>query len=117
MNAPEPAATALEIADTGDGFAILDLSAFVPAPSANQPAAGALPIAPSLSEQLEAGGWRRGSPAHITLASRRIDAAACRRLPCPGCGRRGLAYRPFHKGGRYRVVAGPCPGCGSEAEL
>jgi hypothetical protein len=117
MNAPDPTVSALEIADADAGFVILDLSDFAPTPAANHPAADTLLIAPSLSEQLAADGWKPGCPARVTPASRRIDAAACRRLPCPHCGCRGLAYRPFYKGGRYRVVAGPCPGCGSEVEL
>jgi hypothetical protein len=41
--------------------------------------------------------------------------AAAGRLVCPECRRRGLSYRPFHKGGRHRAVAS-CP-CGGAADL
>jgi hypothetical protein len=77
------------------------------------------PDPPGLVERLEADGWQSGAPANVTLRSRRIDAAAAARLQCSDCRRRGLSYRPFHKGSRYRAVAScACGGaCGGAAEL
>jgi hypothetical protein len=70
---------------------------------------------PTRAADLEAEGWAPGAPPQIAEPTARIDAATCKRLRCPDCGRRGLEYLPYHNGARYRVVVG-CP-CGGAVEL
>ncbi|HEX5270543.1 MAG TPA: hypothetical protein VFW33_08665 [Gemmataceae bacterium] len=66
---------------------------------------------------LAAEGYRPGIPAGLPLLARAADQELCRRMRCPACRHRGMAYRPFvSAGGRYRVVAG-CPACQCAEEV
>jgi hypothetical protein len=69
-----------------------------------------------LERQLRREGSTPGLPVHITEATVRTDKSICRRMLCPGCERRGLEYRPWQQGRRYRVVA-TCPACNCTEEL
>jgi hypothetical protein len=69
-----------------------------------------------LERPLRREGFIPGLPPHITEATVRTDKAACRRMRCPGCERRGLEYRPWQSGRRYRVLA-TCPACNCAEEL
>jgi hypothetical protein len=60
---------------------------------------------------LLAEGFAPGRPVQVTAESVRTDRGVCRWMRCPGCGRRGLEYRPWNRGERYRDLA-TCPGCG-----
>lgn len=68
-----------------------------------------------LARQFQAAGFVEGLPPHLPERALEIDRAACQRLKCPGCRRRGLDYRPFHHGPRYRVLA-CCLACGAGDE-
>ncbi len=70
----------------------------------------------TLFAQLLAEGFRPGTPADVEEWVRRLDAHWCRRARCQRCHRRGLAYRPLHRGMRY-VVLGICPRCRSDQEV
>ena len=63
-------------------------------------------------------GWWPGIPDAITPETRAVDEATCKRMQCPRCKRRGLAYRPFVRDGRYKVLA-VCQreGCGAVEEV
>jgi hypothetical protein len=54
---------------------------------------------------LEQLGFAPGAPAHITRASQDIDAQVARKLRCPACRKRGMDYRPFHRGRAYAALA------------
>lgn len=69
--------------------------------------------AQALAEALQAAGWRPGAPAHVTEASRRIDAQVCHGLRCPLCRGRAITYHPYRRGNRYRVLA-VCSLCPTE---
>jgi hypothetical protein len=71
---------------------------------------------PALLLQLHQGGWRPGTPDHVTGETRRIDARSCRSRRCATRRRRGLAYRPYALGNRYRDVA-LCETCGFQEEV
>jgi hypothetical protein len=60
-------------------------------------------------------GFKHGKPRHLGAEAEAIDRELCRRLRCPGCGRRGMEYLPHHKGRNYRVLA-RC-GCGAAEEM
>jgi hypothetical protein len=60
-------------------------------------------------------GFAPGLPRHVTEATVRTDKAICRRLRCPGCEGRGLEYRPWQSGRRYRALA-TCLACGDAEE-
>jgi hypothetical protein len=72
--------------------------------------------AEALEFRLRLAGFVPGAPPHVTWEARKIDAAACRQLKCPGCGKRRCVYRPFTDGARYRVLA-CCRGCGAAEEM
>jgi hypothetical protein len=74
------------------------------------------PGAAALARALRAAGFAPGRPARVGEAGARIGRGLCRRLTCPGCGRRGLAYRPWQQGRRYRILA-TCAGCGGAEEV
>jgi hypothetical protein len=61
-------------------------------------------------------GFAPGLPLHIAEATVRTDKAMCRRMRCPGCQRRGLEYRPWQSGRRYRVLA-TCQACDCAEEV
>jgi hypothetical protein len=65
---------------------------------------------------LRAAGYVRGLPRAVGAAAAAIDRGLCRRCVCPGCGRQGLEFRPWHRGGSYRVVSA-CRECGAAEEL
>ena len=69
-----------------------------------------------LHAKLTAAGFVLGFPAALTLASRAADQRTCAHMKCPSCRRRGLAYRPYCRGNRYRVIAS-CPACFAAEEL
>jgi len=75
-----------------------------------------LEIAPGMADQRLAAGRLAGPAPQASARSWDVDRGACRRMRCPYCRRRGLAYHPFHQGARYRVV-GLCHDCGTETEL
>ena len=77
-----------------------------------------LPAAPlaQLHADLASAGFTPGIPANLTLESRATDQELCRRMRCPSCRRRGLAYRPYSNGKKYRVIAG-CPTCNAAEEV
>jgi hypothetical protein len=54
---------------------------------------------------LEQLGFAPGAPTHITRGSQHIDAQVARKLRCPGCRKRGMDYRPFHRGWAYAALA------------
>jgi hypothetical protein len=70
----------------------------------------------ALTAHLAAAGFTPGAPPQVTPETRAIDRALCRRARCPSCRTRGLRYRPFARGPRYRVLA-ECARCGGAAEL
>jgi hypothetical protein len=61
-------------------------------------------------------GYERGAPPHVRAATQAIDRQVCRQSRCGSCGRRGLSYRPFHRGREYRVLA-VCPACQAAKEV
>jgi hypothetical protein len=65
---------------------------------------------------LEGLGFVAGCPPHITTKSRAIDRRLCQSLRCRECRKQGLSYKPFQKGGTYRVVA-ICPRCRAQQEV
>jgi hypothetical protein len=69
-----------------------------------------------LERQLRREGFAPGLPGHVSEATVRTDKAICRRVRCPGCGRRGLEYGPWHSRRNYRVLA-TCPACECTEEL
>jgi hypothetical protein len=72
---------------------------------------------PELVAALAAQGFAPGFPGKLSLTSRAADKYVCRRLRCPSCRKRGLAYRPFvNASGQYRVVAS-CPECHAAEEV
>ena len=81
-----------------------------------------IPTAPAgqsftaLAARLAAAGFTPGAPPQVTLETRAIDRALCRRSRCSSCQACGLGYRPFARGPRYRVLA-ECARCGGAAEL
>jgi hypothetical protein len=56
-----------------------------------------------------------GAPGGLPAAALAPGRACYRRLACPGCGRRGMAFRPWHRGTGYRALLA-CR-CGSAAEV
>ncbi len=72
--------------------------------------------AAELIHALEAAGYRHGPPPHLSDEARAIDRQLCRRVRCPGCGKRRMEYVPFHRDRGYRVVA-RCGHCGTGEEL
>ena len=70
-----------------------------------------------LHEQLLAEGYFPGTPTNLRLDTRSTDQELCRRMRCPCCRQRGLAYRPYTDGKKsYRVVAS-CPTCNAAEEV
>jgi hypothetical protein len=76
-----------------------------------EPDPNVLRLSVSLEALLQAGGWKRGCPRQVTMATRAVDARLCKRLKCPACRHRGMEYHPYHRGDSYRVLA-RCPSCG-----
>ena len=72
--------------------------------------------AEALVRDLERQGWHPGVPRHLNDWARLVDERVCRQAVCGQCRRRGLKYRPFYLGCRYRVV-GVCPDCGFGEEF
>jgi hypothetical protein len=70
---------------------------------------------PGLLLELLRAGYKPGSPARVSLDAQSIDAQTCQEARCPEC-LSPLAYRPFHRGGSYRVV-GLCTSCGETEEF
>jgi hypothetical protein len=70
----------------------------------------------ALERMLCRDGYVSGLPLHVAESTVRTDKAACRRLRCPGCDRRGLEHRLWRPGMRYRVLA-TCPTCASAEEV
>jgi hypothetical protein len=58
-----------------------------------------------LAALLQEDGLRPGTPLHLTARAESIDRQLCRRLRCPACRKRGMAYRPLTDGRRYVVLA------------
>lgn len=71
-----------------------------------------------LSDALEAGALAGYDPAPPRggWGGATVDAEVCRDATCPACGRRGLDYHPYTRGGSYRAFA-VCPACGYEEEF
>ena len=69
---------------------------------------------------LERDGFVAGSPVHLQSWARHIDEDVCTQEICPLCGRKGMKYRPFHRGVglgfQYRAVC-ECPACAHGYEL
>lgn len=65
--------------------------------------------------RLHAEGFVPGAPAHVSVECQAIDAHAVHAARCGACGKRRLAYRPFHAGRIYRALAA-CP-CGWAEEF
>ncbi len=76
------------------------------------------PVKPvgELAQQLTRQGWHRGVPPHLNDWARAVDEGLCRYAFCGNCKQRGLKYRPFFRGSRYKAV-GECPACGHEEEF
>lgn len=70
----------------------------------------------ALIQKLRREGWLFGVPVHLRAWAERVDATLCASLACPCCRRRGLAFRPFHRGRAYRVI-GACEQCGYGEEF
>ncbi len=60
--------------------------------------------------------WTDGAPPTVAAATLRNDNRICKAMRCPGCGRRGLEFRPQQCEGRYRVRA-VCPDCAAVEEF
>lgn len=54
---------------------------------------------------LAAAGYRPGPPSHVAADALQVDRDACRGMTCPGCSKRGLTAHPFHRHGRYKIIA------------
>jgi len=61
-------------------------------------------------------GFTPGLPPSVRTGTAATDKAVCRRVRCPGCGNRGLMYRPWQRGRDYRILAA-CPACPAAEEL
>lgn len=75
--------------------------------------------AAAMTLRLRAEGWCSGVPSHIDKAVALIDGMTCTRMRCPGCGRRGMAYKPYFrkaKGLEYRALA-VCEACQCAEEI
>lgn len=68
-----------------------------------------------LERQFRKDGYTPGVPVNLDERDQSIDALVCRRLKCPRCRRRGMAYKPYRNGGAYRVLAA-CS-CGAAEEM
>jgi hypothetical protein len=79
------------------------------------PAVGAR-CALGLAAELFAEGLHEGTPPGLSARAEAIDRQVCRRLRCPACKRRGMAYKPFHGAGRYTVLA-TCRRCGAGEQV
>jgi hypothetical protein len=60
--------------------------------------------------ELAALGFQPGAPPHVPAEIQNIDRRVYRVQRCPACGRRGMRFRPFHRGGEYRAIV-RCPAC------
>jgi hypothetical protein len=68
--------------------------------------------------ELAAAGYTPGAPPQVSGEALRIDARICRAYRCPGCRRRGMLFRPYHRGASYRALAACVfDGCGAVDEL
>lgn len=70
---------------------------------------------PRLEDELAAIGFVAGPPPHIAPAMVDVDRRVGRAMKCGACHRRGMKFRPMHKGEVYRVVLA-CS-CGNREEL
>jgi hypothetical protein len=85
------------------------------APERNTPPDGVANLT-KLETQFRKQMFEPGAPEHVAEQSVRADARMVARLKCPSCGRRRLEYFPWHRGPKYRVLAG-CTGCQSAEEV
>lgn len=74
------------------------------------------PTLGDLERRLAGAGWKPGTPPGLTNLTVQTDLRICKQMKCPGCKRRGLEYRPYHRGQRYRVLAA-CPHCHAAEEF
>jgi hypothetical protein len=61
-------------------------------------------------------GYREGPPAHLDPATLAIDRRVYSAMNCGRCRKRGMAFRPMHRGREYRAVA-VCRHCGHGEEV
>jgi hypothetical protein len=60
---------------------------------------------------LAALGFEPGPPAHLDTCTLATDRRAYSVMRCAACKRRGMRFRPMHRGREYRAVA-VCRHCG-----
>jgi hypothetical protein len=70
--------------------------------------------ATALEAAFRAEGFTPGAPPHVSADCLAIDRRVCRQSRCPACRKRGLAFRPYHCGQRYRGLAVCSCGAGEE---
>lgn len=65
----------------------------------------------TLAARFRKEGYRPGAPAGLANHNLATDRAICRRLRCPGCGKRTMRGRAWHnREGGYRMLA-KCLSC------
>jgi hypothetical protein len=74
------------------------------------------PAAAVLQQQLAAAGYQHGAPEHVSKETLAIDGRLAGRLRCPGCNRRGMTFKAFHRGRQYAGLA-CCRHCPAGVEV
>jgi hypothetical protein len=61
-------------------------------------------------------GYREGPPPHLDAGTLATDRRVYSAMKCGQCRRRGMHFRPMHRGREYRAVA-VCRHCGHGEEV